>query len=672
MTKLTKSFKDTLTEIAIKQFKNGYNFKKRRMAEIRKNEEFYNLRKIVVPRGRFAVPLPVMSGFVDALISKIDEPPASKYTSEDIADLKRLGMVSLAFEKETAPIRLNYAQKDRWSKKLACFSGRGIMKTVFGSNPYSSSFSVVDYEDFITEPSGGGDLNLHLFHGQDGIIKTKYDLKNDRSYSNVKKLIDSAGSEDKKKVTDSFYNQKYLRYKSLGLDITNNSYVGQTVFKLVEWIMKYQGSAYYLLFHLETGTWVRVEKLSGITTSGLSPFTSWATHEDHSIFWSKAPCDDIRPIADTAELLLNQELYNRSKANMGQRAFDAGTFKDPAQLAWRPDGLVEGTPKPGKTLASGIYEFQTRELRGTIDLLQFLDFYGSQKTGVTPGMSQVPEKDQRVGIRFANMQDMADRLGLFNKSYRKAQDEIAQRYYHGVIENLPEKDLIKMIGEKGAGWDAIKNSGSVDFDIELVGGSAEVQANAEKEARRMESLTMIMKDETLIGAINPMWRLKQVLIQGGWDENQIKGALSQGDISDNEIIGEAALAIQDILQDKKPKRIIRNASVAFLQYLSDFADDMEFDMNSTKTVDVKAKKHYAEIMQYAERHLRVVEENMARKASGVLSLRAETGQKEGDTSTLNISENLSIKEPIAGSSQSGIKQGVEATNILSGKTAPAV
>ena len=67
----------------------------------------------------------------------------------------------------------------------------------------------------------------------------------------------------------------------------------------------------------------------------------------------------------------------------------------------------------------------------------------------------------------------------------------------------------------------------------------------------------------------------------------------------------------------------------------------------------------------------IVEENMARKASGIISARGETQQEEGGASRLKISENVSVKEPIAGETL-GIKKGVEATNILSGKTAPAV
>ena len=670
---LTKSFKDKITAIAVKQFEASFNFKKNRMEEIGLNEDFYNLRDIKVPRGRFAVPLPVMSGFVDQLTSKIDEPPSSKYTSPDIADTKRLDMVTMAYDKDMSTIRANYAQKDRWAKKLACFSGRGIIKSIFSNNPYKLNLEVIDYNDFMTEPTGGGDLNNHAYHGQDNIMKTLYELKDNPAYSNVKKLF-KAVKKDTLNDNSQYYAEKKKRLEKLGFNLTNASYLGQDFVKVVEWVMNFEGEKYYLVFNLETSIWIRVEKLSNITKSGLSPFTSWATHEDSNIFWSKAPCDDMRPIADTAETLLNQELYNRAKNNMGQRAFDPDVFQDPSQLAWRPDGLVEANVKPGRTIAGGIYEFQTREMRGTIDLLQFIDAYGSQKTGISSNTSQVPEAEQKVGIRFANMQDMADRLGLYNKSYRKFHDEIAQRYYYGTIENLSEKELVKMIGDKGFGWDSIKNNGTVDFDIELVGGSAELQANAEQEKQRSEALMMIMKDPVLAQAINPIWRAKQTLVMGKWDEGQIKSALSQGNLEETEIIGDAALAVQNILINKKPKRITRTATIGFLQYLIDFADNMEFDMVGTGKKAKADQKHHAEIMEYAERHMPVVEENMARKAADIISQMGGVGggQEEKTANPLKMSESLSVEEPVAGGSGFGIKQGVEATNILGGNQASVV
>lgn len=679
MEHIETSLANKLVDIAVEQFKAGFEFKRGRMVEIRKNEEFYNLRKLKVPKGRFAVPLPVMSGFVDTLMSKIDEPPSSKFVHTDLADAKKMRLTSLAFEKDMAAIRGNYAQIDRWSKKLGCFSGRPIVKFFAESDPaYKANFEVTDYEDFITEPLGGGDLNKHLFKGQDGIFRVRKVLIEGAKSGfyqsgQVLKLIASVGSGEFKNV-ETFYRERIVRYRNMGLNLLNNTYVGQPIYKLVEWVLNYDGQDYYLLFNYKTGVWIRAHLLKDLFESGLSPWVSWATHEDPNIFWSKAPCDDMRPIADSVETLFNQELYNRRKGNAGQRAFDPSIYKTPSQLNWRPDGLVEGTPPAGRTLADGIYEFKTRELKGTIDLLHFLDIFGAQKTGITPGTPQVPEREQKVGIRFANIQEMADRLGLINKSYRKGQDEMALRYYWGAIEHLDEKTLIEMIGEEGYGWNAIKKQGTHKFDIQLVGGSAEIAANEAKAKKRETSLIMLSKDEELRASVNPQWRLKQTLIHGDWPEEEIRAALGKGDLADIEILGEAAKAVQDIIQGREPKRIVRGATTGFLQYILDFATDkIDFDPESQEPKDLKQKKIFAKLTKYIQRHMPIVQENMARKAMFFNIGKAEAGREATpEKPLLKATENIAIEEPIPGTPGYPIKKGVAATNILAGKTAPAI
>lgn len=672
MQQLKENFANKLTKIASQQFETGFNHKKGRLEQIAKNVEFYNLRKLVVPKGRFAVPLPIMGGFVDALVSKIDEPPSSKFKHKDLADLQKMRLVSMAFEKDSAPIRGNYPQIDRWAKKLAVFSGRAIYKYYAESNPkYRAVFGLVDYEDFITEPLGGGDLDKHIFKGQDSIFRTGNQLKAGAKSGlydkeQVKKLLKSISSGEQKKNVE-FYEGKRKRFSQLGLDIVNNTYVGQDIYKFIEWVMRYQGREYYLVFNHKTGVWLRAHLLTDVFKSGLSPWASWATNEDPSVFWSKAPCDDLRPICDTCELLLNQELYNRRKINMGQRLFDPSIIKDPTQLPWRPEGLVEGTVPSGKKLSDGIYEFKTGNLTTTIDLFSFLDYFGARKTGINPQAPGTPEdREERVGIRFADIQEMADRLGLHNKSYREVHDRMNLRYYWGAIEHLDEKTLTEMIGEEAIGWDKIKNEGSHNFDIELGGGAAEVKANEVKSRKRENALVLVSKDQGLRLRINNDWFLTRVLEQGEFEETEIKSAMSRQDTGDVEILGQAAKAIQDIQAGKEPKPC-RRATTGFLQYLLDFATDkIEFDEKSRKKEDVKKQKIYMDIMRYFQQHIEVAMRNMAKKAmmARITRPKEETPQKP----TLRPTEQITTEEPQPGSPGEGIKSGVAASNILRGKS----
>ena len=674
MNHLPEDLANKLTEIAIRQFKVGFEHKKDRMEDICKNEEFYNLRKITVPVGRFAVPLPIMGGFVDMLMSKIDEPPSSKFKHTDLADLKKMRMVSMAFEKDSSPIRGNWAQIDRWSKKLACFSGRAILKFYAESDPkYKATFGIVDHEDFICEPMGGGDLNNHLFRGQDSIFRTKAQLERGArsglyDAGQVRKLVATA-TDGVMKNTETFYANKKRRFSLLGLNLLDNTYVGQPIYKFIEWVMDYEGEKYYLLFNYATGIWIRAHVLEEVFESKLDPWVSWATHEDPNVFWSKAPCDDMRPICDTAETLLNQELYNRRKRNMGQRAFDPNIFKDPLQLPWRPDGLIEGDTSGGKQLSQGIYEFKTDQLQGTIDLFAYLDAFAGRKTGISPQAPGAPEQaEEKVGIRFADLQAMADLIGLRNKSYRKAQDEIALRYYWGTIEHLPEKTLIEMIGEGGIGWDKVKKEGSHAFDIELVGGTAEMSANLAKAKKREDVLVLISKDQQLKDECNPRWRLKQMLQHGEYEDADIKGAMTKGDLGDIEILSEAAKAVQDIAQGREPK-LIRGANTAFLQYILDFATDkITFEEKSDKPEDVKNREIYTKLIKYFQRHIPIATENAARKAS-LLMAAPKRPEEASKRPMLKPTEEMAVEEPLPGSPGEAIKTGQEASLLFRGGAA---
>ncbi len=662
MEHLPKKLADKLVEIALKQFESGFNFKKVRMEDIRENEEFYYGRKVKVPKGRIFIPLPVMSGFVDTLMSKIDDPPVITYNYTDLADLKIAMKTSAAWQKESHPTRENWPQKDRWAKKLACFSGRAIYKIFAESDPrYKSHLEVVDYEDFVCEPMGGGDLEKHLFCGQDNIFRTKAQLlKNARSglydSGQVRKLIRDIGDETFKKNED-IYSGKRKRLEQLGLNLESNTYHGQPIFRFIEWVMDYEGEKYYLLFDWFTKNWVRAHKLKDIFESKLIPWESWATHEDAFVFWSKAPCDDVRPAADSIDTLFSQVIENRNKKNLGQRAYDPDIFPDPSELEWRPNGLVRATAmKKNKTIREGIYEFQVGDITNTIDLMAFVDNFIGRKTGITPEAEGALEKDQKVGIYFGSLQQIADRLGLYNKSYRESWERLGLKYAWGLHDHMNEKMSVKIIGEQGVEWeDLVRGEAkkAPDFDIDIEGGSAEIMANEAKSKKRENSLMLLVKRPELGQQLNPNWLVQEILRQGQWEEEQIRIAMSR-ETTNLELLSEASQAIQMILKGKAPK-INRGADTSFIQKIIDFAIDKDLKMDI-----------YTKMMAYAQAHMEIAVRNMTRKA---VMIQAGQGvaTEEKPKSMLPISEETTVEEPILGTPGAGISQGLKASNILRGK-----
>ena len=107
--------------------------------------------------------------------------------------------------------------------------------------------------------------------------------------------------------------EKLSRFKPLGLDPDSNNYVGETIFKLAQWIMEIDGERYYLCFHPWSKVWLRFEKWKDMSSPGLYPWTPYVTHEDDENLLSKSYGDDIYAASDAVVAMFNQELSNREK-----------------------------------------------------------------------------------------------------------------------------------------------------------------------------------------------------------------------------------------------------------------------------------------------------------------------------------------------------------------------
>lgn len=120
-----------LATIASQQLDAGLRMKEQRMQTVTEIEDLYNNKILVVDDGRINIPFPIMSGQIDTLYSKIDNPPSVSYripNKQNLAD-----RVAAAWKIDSSSSRSGWSRKDRAEKKLALFSGRGIAK-IFSSN----------------------------------------------------------------------------------------------------------------------------------------------------------------------------------------------------------------------------------------------------------------------------------------------------------------------------------------------------------------------------------------------------------------------------------------------------------------------------------------------------------------------------------------------------------
>lgn len=618
---LTQELADKITKTSVEQLRTSRRYKLERMRQIGESEDLYFGVVKKQARNPFNESFPFMPGFVDGLMAKLDEMPQIEFVHADEADYNSARKYQALFNQVvSSPLpNAGWARKDRHCRKFAIFSGVGVY-CFYGESYdglFKPHFETIDYYDFHAEPGGGGDLEGHLFCGVEGIFKTKEELiegAKEDYYDpvQVSEILSFGQNDNDRKENQDQQNQRLNRHRGLGLDAQTNNYVGQDVYKLVQWCLVYGGVRWYVLFDERSEKWVRIKPLRELfpivpeTGDALWPYVAWHTHEEGRVFWSKAPADDARPIGRSINRVLNQELYNREKKNTGQRAYDPEMYKDvEALMDMRPDGLVPYDSKGGVRKASdGIYTFQVGDLGGSIDLAIFLDGYASQKTGTQTKTQQEKPADQKVGVFFGEMKQIEERVTLYNKSFKEAWVQIGYRFIQAVDDHVTQPIAIEMMGADGIEWGeftAADKRRNRDFKIVIKGGNEELAEAQAKSARKAEA---VIKTATT----NSRWKDREILKAAGYTDDEIKDAFSMLNPASQELLSEAALAVDDIAAGKRPK-LNYSANLAFLQHLLDLAQEIN-DQNVQ-----------AQIYDYVLAHGKIAAQNEARKASSLISER---------------------------------------------------
>jgi hypothetical protein len=585
-----------LERLAQEQCKTSMEYKRPRMEEVAKSIALYDGKTRKALKGRWNVPLPLMSGYVDTLLSKVDDAPKVKFGYQDIADMRRAAKVQAKWEQDSDAVAERWPEKDRLEKKIATFYGVGVSK-LFAYNDekgaYRSHYEVVDPLDFECEPMGGQDLSKHQFKGQRNIFKTKADLLAGATGTSplydkkqVLRLMAAVNSSDYKTFS-KIYQEKTDRLKSLGFNPEQHSYVGIPVFNMTEWYMKHPdtGEDYYLFMDMTSGIAITCVPLKDRFESETDPFEAWHTHPDAFNFWSKAPADDMRPVAEAMNVIFNQALDNRDKKNYVQRAYDPAVFPDPSELEWRPDGLVavaEGTSALNGGIGGGVYSFKVDDMpeQGTINLMKFMDDLTGLKTGVSAS-AQGATDDKLVGIYYGNLQQVADRLGLYNKSYSECWGRKGLKYYWGLREHIQtNKLMVRMLGDKGYNWEELVKDDTEpvrEFNITIVGGQAEAQQDEILKKTKSAALASLIASPVFSPRLNPDVTIEEVLRNGGWEDAAIKRLMDTNGAESEEMLSRAHQAIQDILEGREPKPF-RRVTTLYIQTIYDYleeASDME-------------------------------------------------------------------------------------------------
>lgn len=594
--------KAKILEIAIKQVETCLDYRKPRYTQIAKYEDMYLGKTKPAAKGRFNIPVPILEGFVQTLESKIDDSIRVKFKKTREATLKISKKFNAAWGRDSAPDRGDYNGADLDAKKLAIFSGFGTLKLLPTSDPeYKQELVAVDYYDLIFEPYGGRDMERHLFKGQLNIFKTKYELQNgDYDQTEVNKLIVAAGEADTKKVQDEL-DAKTNRYLAMGLNPKNYNYTGVDTFNLTELVTRYEGVDYYILFNYEKRIAVKCVPLTELYPDGFSPWVTWHTERSPVNFLGRAPVDSVYPVAEAMRVLINQNFDNIQKRNWDMVLYNAKKVIDPREFEYRPNGLIRLKLADNESIDTAYRKMETPDTSGiTINLIQFLNNFLGEKTGVTPG-AQGNAEEEKVGIYYGNIQQAADRFGLLNKFYVQSHIDIAKRYKANLLEYAPAKGLmVRYLGLTGLKEEPLtRKEMQEDLGIEVVSANIEAQNDRMTRDKQSAALTDILNSEVLLGQTNPKTLLEERLRLGEFSEDRIRDFLEKEEGVNAELLSEAAMAIEMIEDGEEPK-VNQGANTAFIRKIVRHALD-ESDRLDNNT--------FARLMRYANAHMEIAMRN---------------------------------------------------------------
>ena len=564
-------------------------FKKKRLAKLNRYYDAYAL--VYKPKNRqaFNIPLPVFSGFVDQTISNFNDPLNLEFSAVNKALMPQLTQANEIWKAVNNSLdpAANFRLQTYLDRKNAVITGVGIQKCFAESDPkFKFHFEALNLKKFIFEPKGGPILAKHLFKGQEGIYKTELQLtegKESGRYNSeaVDTILANLKDQNYRPLDYSAaITGEFLQgYKAFQQDPESNNYTGAFVSNNVEMVLMYSGKWYYILFDPYCKEALIADDLKNIVESGREPYTCYHTHPDDEVFMSKSYGDDFYTIHDAVCTSINQELTNRRKKNSNARYYDDEIFTDLTKLdegQWRDDALVPVDTKGGtRKISEGIYQFDSNEMTGTIDLVNFLEGDMAKNTGSSPTQGG-QAKGKQAQIQMALLQEGEKRQSDVKTAIKECYQQVGLRFLDGISEHLPQAGAIDLIGSQGYGWTGVKEKDRIN--VKVINVTEEDKQNVLGKDQKKQGLDSLMQNPTTAAILNPKavaeFTLKDI---SGWDEESVDRFMDTENYGNEDLIEVAEYCVQRLLKGKMPKPVF-NANGAFLKYIADFESKHQADL----------------------------------------------------------------------------------------------
>jgi len=614
--------RDTLAEQSLKEIDYSYRYKKARMSSWNKNEDMMNPDRqntegktayggssYQQSDTRAQVPLYRMHGFVQTILSKIDNPLTFKYIKGSSADLKKAKLMNAIKEKDANAGRWNF--KDLMGKRDAAIYGRTIYLYLTRNDKggYKSLLNLIDPKDFLIDPDVGG-LCTEEEDGS-GVEKAEYlgwwntklsraqllqGVKDGIYYKSVVQGLLDGGSATTKTQQDIDKDNRKINGAPRERFQNKNQFIFYT------WITTDENDDRYYLVLTPSGDCIRCEPWTDIRKSGKYPIWTWAAFPDPREFWTPSYCDFARGVFMAQEKSINQSLDNSEQINRPQTAVNVDYIRNLAQVRYRKDGYIEieGNVDVNRVLQTR----QTPPIQAPFMVYDKLEGIVEAESGVTAAV-QGTSDERTLGVYEGNLQQAGDRFGLLNKSYAEGYFRFAVLHKEGVMQDMKKKTAVQFLGEMGLDIELVTSRdlrpSHADYDILVESSIAEAQSDLADNKNKITFLGTYKDDPNVNQKI--LFRTQAGI--AGLDNDMVNSLLDTSENSDTEVVSLADLAFVTIVGgDKAP--MYKNANTGFLQRLIDLSEKHDYELDP---------EQHAAVFAYIDSMTPIVEKNSARSVS---------------------------------------------------------
>jgi len=575
MANIAKPKREKIVAQVLDEITHSRRYKQGKIRNWQLNEDMYYGKKVHSNEARANVDLGQMQEHVHTLLSKIDSPLTFKFMKRKNSQLKRVERLNALKDFDSS--RDFWDIKDIAGKKQCILYGRAVYSYSASSDGgYQSHLENVDIYDFLVDPDAGGvDLERGRYMGRYGVIKDRYDLESDKSYikDEVKQLLQGSGNATETSQEETNKSNRTYANKH---DKSQKDIESKDKFVFWEWYTTFEGVRYYVLITESGGRAVKVCKMDELFESNLWPFWTFAAYPDLTEFWTPSPADYVREILMAQAVSINQMLDNAERVNKPMRVVDTSAVSNLAELKYRKDGYIKAN---GGMAANAVKIQETPSINTPIQVFQTLESIKASASGVTAGAKGVEDTDGRATIYEGNQQNVADRFGLFNKSYSFGYQRFGQLYEHGAREHLVKKVAVDIIGPDGievmdiSRRDIFRKNDEFALITEQSNAELALSENRKRAAGAFYSAVLGQQ-----GVINTKFAIERLGRIAGESEDDIRQLLDVDNYGTRNLMSEAERDIESIIDGKiiQPNRL---ANAAYKQKLVHYMMDHEEDMD---------------------------------------------------------------------------------------------